>query len=127
MFFTAAVQAKIDAQIKEALDALRTELTDKYEQDRDTIKAQILQELKDQQEEEQKKRLASDEPYFNWVTRKVSEDGVAELVFDWNKAFIRYLRELGLRAHSEEALVEMWLIQMGKQMQTNMAQNSLQE
>lgn len=65
-------------------------------------------------EADRKRRYESDEPFVEIVSEHFDAHGGVELKLDWNKAFIDHLKQNGFGGHSDEEIVDNWLLALSR-------------
>lgn len=66
-------------------------------------------------------------PYVEIVGSDVDPRKGIQISLDWNDAFIDYLRKNGFTGTSEEAVVQLWITHLYKNMTETMAEKKINE
>lgn len=121
MFIT---QKKLDERIANELMELKSAFAKALEKERGEIEAGFKAAIEAHLTNEKELRYESEEPFVSIIGEREAADGSVELVLDWNKAFIRKLRRNGYSGGSDDAMVNMWLSTLSRQIQSEMADGS---
>lgn len=117
-------QKVFEARLAAALTTVKEEYTAALLDQRGEIESGFKAAIEAHLTKQKELRYESEEPFVSIIGERVSDDGSVELVLDWNKAFIRKLRSNGYTGGSDDAMVNMWLSTLSRQIQTEMADGS---
>lgn len=70
---------------------------------------------------------ASEAPYVEIVGSDIDPRQGLKINLDWNDAFVDYLRQNGFKGTTDEAIVQLWLTHLYKNMVDKMAETKTNE
>lgn len=110
----AAEQARVNAVLTAMQDELQNLKQSKQTVEQELTEAKSQLDVRRQQDKADEERRNGKDPWVEIKSAEFNDVKGIQIELDWNDAFVGYLRDNGIAAREDDAVVQKWLLMLYK-------------